>query len=372
MSRADALRGTPYPYRKNSLNLFRLILAALVLFAHAFYIAGAGEGPHLHGENLGGWAVAGFFVLSGFLITRSRLRTKPGDYLLHRIARIFPAFVVCLVVTAFVFAPIAALIEYGTLAGYLSTPVTPLQYIWGNITLYIEHYSIGNTLQSVPYPGAWNGSLWTLFYEFACYVIVWLLGGLAVYRRSAWPAAVAFLLGLGVWIGIDLAQRWGLDESFFLLAKLAPFFLGGAFVYFIVERSGVNRWIAMASLVVALALILFVPRWGGQAAAPFLAYGLLWLSALVRQPAWIARNDVSYGFYIYAWPVQQLVILVGGSALGLPVYIVVTIAITFALAWLSWVGIERRAMQWVRPNGAPRVSESVPGDIERPSPRDVG
>ncbi len=79
------------PIAPNSLNLFRLILAAMVLFAHSFYIVGEGEGPKIQGENLGGWAVAGFFVLSGFLITRSRLRTAPGEYLLHRIARIFRA-----------------------------------------------------------------------------------------------------------------------------------------------------------------------------------------------------------------------------------------------------------------------------------------
>ena len=98
-----ALRGTPYPYRKNSLNLFRLILAALVLFAHSWYITGQRDRARsIQGENLGGWAVAGFFVLSGFLITRSRLRTSPGEYLLHRVARIYPAFVVVLVVTAFV------------------------------------------------------------------------------------------------------------------------------------------------------------------------------------------------------------------------------------------------------------------------------
>ena len=367
MSAREVFAGAPYPYRANSLNLFRLILAATVLFAHAFYISGAGEGPHIQGENLGGWAVAGFFVLSGFLITRSRLRTGPGDYLLHRIARIFPAFLVCLVVIAFVFAPIAALIEHGTLAGFLSTPVTPLEYIWGNITLYIEHYSIGTTLSSVPYPGAWNGSLWTLFYEFVCYILVWVLGGIAAFRRGPWGAAIAYLISLAVWIGIGFAERWGLDSSFLLLAKLAPFFLGGAFVFFIVERAGVNRWLGIASLVVAVALIAAVPRWGGQASAPFLAYGLLWLSSVVPQPRWIARNDVSYGFYIYAWPVQQLTVLVGGAAFGLPLYIAITVVVTFTLAWLSWIGIERRAMLWARPSGGRlRPPEAaVPGDIQR-------
>ena len=123
-------------------------------------------------------------MLSGFLITRSRLRTSPGDYLLHRVARIYPAFVVVLVVTAFVFAPIALLIEQGSLAGFFTTPVTPFQYMWGNLTLYIDHYSIGATLQTVPYPGAWNGSLWTLFYEFLCYIVIWVLGFVAIFRRS--------------------------------------------------------------------------------------------------------------------------------------------------------------------------------------------
>ena len=344
-----AFEGAPYPYRKNSLNLFRLILAAMVLFAHSFYITGSGTGPMIHGENLGGWAVAGFFVLSGFLITRSRLRTSAGEYLLHRIARIFPAFLVCLVVTAFAFAPLAALIEHGTLAGFMSTPVTPLEYIWANLTLYIDAYDIGTTLQSVPYPGAWNGSLWTLFYEFLCYMLVWVLGAIALFRKNGWVAGAVYVLSLAVWIGIGLAQRWGLDPSFALFAKLAPFFLGGAFVFFVVERSGINAIVAAVSLVVALGLIVFVPRWGGQAAAPFLAYGLLWLSSVVRQPAWIARNDVSYGFYIYAWPVQQLAVLLGGAAFGLPVYVLIVLIVTFALAWLSWSIVEHRAMEWARP-----------------------
>ena len=91
---------TEYPYRRNSLNLFRLILAFLVLVAHGYYIVGRDDSPGFNGENLGGWAVIGFFVISGFLITRSRFRTDPGTFLVHRIGRIMPAFIVCLLLTA--------------------------------------------------------------------------------------------------------------------------------------------------------------------------------------------------------------------------------------------------------------------------------
>lgn len=348
MTVGSAIAGKPFPYRENSLNLFRLILAGLVLFAHSWYIAGEGIGPQIQGENLGGWAVAGFFVLSGFLITRSRFRTGAGDYLLHRIARIYPAFLVCLIATAVLFGPIAALIENGTLAGYLSTPVTPLQYIWGNLGLNIMSYDIGATLNTVPYPDAWNGSLWTLYYEFLSYLVVWILGAWALFRRSLVPAVAVFVLSVLVWMNIGLVERLGLDGSFVLLFKLLPFFLGGALVFLIVERVGVNVWIAVAALVIAITAILLIPHWGGQISSPFLAYGLLYLSSVIPQPRWIARNDISYGFYIYAWPVQQLVLLAGGTRWGMPIYILITIVGTVVLAALSWFLIERPSMRRVR------------------------
>ncbi|KAA9111225.1 acyltransferase family protein [Microbacterium rhizomatis] len=366
MKRFARLRGAPYPYRANSLNMFRLILAGLVLFAHSWYVAGQGSGPSIQGENLGGWAVAGFFVLSGFLITRSRLRTSPGDYLLHRVARIYPAFIVVLLVTAFIFAPVALLIQQGSLSGFLSTPITPLQYVWGNLALYIEHYDIGATLQTVPYPGAWNGSLWTLFYEFLCYVVIWVLGFIGLARRSPILVGALWVVSVATYAGIGAAQRAGLDVSFELFARLLPFFLGGSLIFYIVDRFGINRILGIVSLIVTVALIWTVPRWGGQLAAPFLAYGLLSLSTWIPQPRWVARNDVSYGFYIYAWPMQQLVVLIGGAALGMPVYILITIVVTFAFAWLSWVLIERPAMRIARPprEPAPAAPAEQPGDIQ--------
>ncbi|MGN7189009.1 acyltransferase family protein [Microbacterium enclense] len=366
MTLPAVLRSAAYPYRANSLNLFRLILAAAVLFAHSWYIAGRGTGPSLQGENLGGWAVAGFFVLSGFLITRSRLRSTPGDYLLHRVARIYPAFVVVLVVTAAVFAPIALLVETGSLQGYLTTPVTPLQYMWGNLPLEIQHYNIGATLQSVPYPGAWNGSLWTLFYEFLCYLVVWVLGFLAVVRRSPVVVGALFLVSVAVYAALGVAQRGGLDESFALFARLLPFFLGGSAVFYLVERWGTNLIFGVASLAAAVGLIAAIPHWGGQVAAPCLAYGLLSLSAVIPQPGWIAKNDISYGFYIYAWPVQQLTVLFGGAQWGMIVYLAITVVVTAAFAWLSWVLVERPVMLAIRERrakGSTR-SEQLPGDIQ--------
>lgn len=352
------LRTDPFPYRRNSLNLFRLILAALVLLTHSFFFAGRPENPGFNGENIGGWAVAGFFVLSGFLITRSRFRTSAGSYIVHRIARIFPAYLICIVITAFAFAPLALVLKQGDLSGFFSTPVTPFQYVWGNATLYVHEYSIGATLSDIPYPDAWNGSIWTLFFEFFCYMITWVLGAFAIYRRSVvlvglvWAGSVAVraLTGFGV--------TAGLDADFVQLSRLFPFFAAGALIYMIINRHGMSMVAGIICLPIAASLMVTVPVIGGQLAAPFLAYGLLFLSTVIPQPGWVARNDVSYGFYIYAWPIQQLTVVAGGLGLGFIGYLGVTVVLTFIAALASWTLVERPIMTRARGR------DGLPGDIQ--------
>lgn len=350
--------GKPFPYRANSLNLTRLILASAVLVAHAWYITGTGSGPGWKEENLGGWAVAGFFVVSGFLITRSRLSHGLGDYLVHRLARIMPAFVVCLVLTAVLFGPIAALHEQGTLSGYLSTAPSPFSYVWTNLDLHVDQYAIGSTLTTVPYPSTWNGSIWTLYYEFCCYLVVGLLATFALVRRSVLPMAFAFVVSVAAYAGLDTLQRYGANEDLSLLARLLPFFLGGAVVHYVIDRYGIATVPGALALPVALGLIALGPVGTAQATAPLLAYGILWLSTVVPQPALIARNDVSYGVYIYAWPVQQLVELLGPTAGQLWPSIVLSTAITAVLGTLSWLFVERPVMRRVKrrdPDPVPAV-----------------
>lgn len=344
MTPADRVSRTFDP-RSNSLNLFRLVLAAMVLFAHAFYIAGRGVGPHIQGENLGGWAVAGFFVLSGFLITRSRFRHRLGDYLVLRMARILPAFWVCLVATAVLFAPLALVLQSRGLDGYLTTGPTPLSFLWSNWTLLMNQYDIGTTLASVPYPGAWNGSLWSLYYEFACYLIVGAVGCFAVARRSVAPLLVLWAVSV-VLRGAD--EHWAsyqLDERAMLLAKLLPYFLGGAVAHFIVDRYGLPHALGAPSLVLGVAALATIPHVGGQLAAPALAVGLIWLSTVVPQPRIVARHDISYGFYIYAWPVQQLLAVMALHDRGFVLYVVVSALVTAVLATASWLLLERPVMR---------------------------
>lgn len=335
--------------RNNSLNLIRLVLAAAVLVSHAFPLAGQGEGPRLAGETLGGWAVIGFFAISGYLITGSRLRTAFGEYLTHRIARIFPAFLVCLVVTALAFAPVSYFRANGSLSGFFSTPNTPINYVFANSLLRMNDYSIAGTPSGVPYPGAWNGSLWTLYYEFLCYLIVGILACLVVVRRSPWGIAVAFVVSVLVQANLGTVLEYtGHNQDVIFLAKLLPYFLGGALVFMLKKWIPLTWPIAVSSFVVAGTTVLVWNDWGGQAAAPLFAVALLWLGSVIPAPVWTQRNDISYGLYVYAFPVQQLLATFGVHEHGMWIYILAAFPPTVALAMLSWFGVERPVMRRVR------------------------
>src|SRR5262245_6149816 len=93
-----------FALRRNSLNFLRLVFALMVIVSHAWPVGGYGDDPRIAGEKLGTWAVAGFFAISGFLIANSRRHAPMGTFLVRRVLRIYPGYLVCLVVVAFAFA----------------------------------------------------------------------------------------------------------------------------------------------------------------------------------------------------------------------------------------------------------------------------
>lgn len=356
--------GAPLDPKNNSLNLIRLFLASLVLFAHTYFIIGLPpeSQPLLGDQHLGVWAVAGFFAVSGYLITASRQRSRFADFLILRIGRIFPAFIVVLLVTAFLFGPIAHFINHGTLSGYLRTGTSPMSYIFLNLFLEVRTYAIGDTLSYVPYPDAWNGSLWTLYYEFLCYIFV---GVFLIWRRartSVWPIIGAFFVSVLVYAKIDFFLSFvDGNPSFRLLAMLLPYFLGGAVARVLLPYFGLHWIPGVASLLIVIFGIEFGPGWTAELLAPLLAYGLLWLSTVIPQPKWIAQNDVSYGIYVYAFPVQQLLAVFGIVTLGPILFSVLALAITAVFAVGSWYLVERPALRRTRlatGRSADRVSQS--------------
>ena len=310
---------------------------------------------------MGGWAVFGFFAISGYLITGSRIAKPLGEYMVARVARIFPAFLVCLVVTAFVFAPLNYLQVHGTIDGFLTTGTTPLNYVISNATLRINAYDVAATPSAVPYAGAWDGSLWSLYYEFLCYVIIAALASVSFMRRSPWGLAVAFVVSVVIHAQMPLVTQYTPGNAdVVLLAKLLPFFLAGGLLAMLRDRLVLTWPVALASVAGTLLAVWQLDGWGAQLTAPLIAYVALWLGAVLPCPDLIRRNDISYGIYIYAFPVQQLLAMVGAHTWPLALFDVVAAVATIPLAAASWVFVERPVMRRARRSIASRVPPTVP------------
>lgn len=331
--------------RHNRLNAIRLALASLVILGHAWPLTGA-DGPSL--EVLSDVAVNGFFVLSGYLIAESRVRTTLVPYLWRRFLRIYPAFLVSLFVVAVVLAPLAAVLEGSSLdlasaAGFV---------LW-NSDLRISQWGIDGTLTQVPAPDSWNGSLWTLFYEALAYVLIGLVLSLAVaVRHARWVLPALFL---AVLVLRPLAEG-PLDVSTHLYlngARLVGYFLAGAAVW---AWAGTWRptWghIAGAAAVYAVLTDLGWADLYGQLPLAVLLLGL----GAAPSRGWTTRTDLSYGVYIYAYPVQQLLVLLGTASWGVAANSLLVVALTLPLALLSWTLVEKPALTakaWLDPRDRP-------------------
>jgi len=325
--------------RHNSLNALRLLLATLVIISHAWPIGGFGPDPTIGGVGLGGWAVAGFFAISGYLITSSRFRSQLPQYLWRRFLRIFPGLWLCVLVIALVFAPLAALANAG--ADGL-TPSTLVRYVLSNGLLVHGQAGIGSTLHDVPVANSWDGSLWTLRYEFGCYLLLGAVLSLGLVRRKPGLLAGLFAACLFVTIlGIELDMH--VPTTVLTASYLGTYFFAGSLMFVYADKVRLN----LPTIAVAGAWLVAATWTGHVVAATALPLALLVMALGVTLPLQRvgSRNDISYGVYIYAFPIQQALVLAGAASLGVAAFAVLGVAATIPLAVVSWFAVERRAMR---------------------------
>lgn len=180
--------------RNNALNVWRLVLASGVILQHSWPLTGRKIHPPVEQLLTQVW-VDGFFAISGFLITASWVRNpRLREYFVARVLRIFPGLWACLIVVAFVIAPISVAIQGGSPARLLLSSA-PIQYVLNNAVLNVYHLGIAGTPRNVPFPGVWDGVLWTLIFEFFCYIAI-AVAGVAGLLKRRWPAPVVFSLFL--------------------------------------------------------------------------------------------------------------------------------------------------------------------------------
>jgi peptidoglycan/LPS O-acetylase OafA/YrhL len=332
----------------NSIGFLRFALAATVVVHHTYRLSGHTDplSRLTRGHvDLGIIAVTGFFALSGLLIARSADRARSSiDYLWHRVLRIFPGFWACLIVGAALFGPLFWLVEHRSLDGYLAISENgPASYVLSNATLAVGQTRIDHLLADNPYRFGMNGSLWTLPYEFAWYLLTGAIAALGLLRRRV---AVTILLAILV-----LPQNLGLPQpllavpglGYALSSRFGLAFALGILAYLWRDRIHLDDRLAAVAVVVGLgaAFTRLFPVVGVVA----LSYWLLWAAWRLPWRRFDHRRDMSYGLYIYAFPVQQGLALAGVAALPIPVFFAASLLGTIPFAIVSYDLIEGPALR---------------------------
>jgi peptidoglycan/LPS O-acetylase OafA/YrhL len=337
-------------HNENNFGVLRFFFALLVIYYHTFILGGFGEEPIAQflgkQETMGNLAVIGFFVISGYLVTKS-LATSPSlfSYLFKRFIRIYPGFWFCLTVTAFIFAPMAYYGEHYSLQGFsIFGEINSFQYIVRNFTTLIHQYNIGDLLNTVPYKNTFNGSLWTLFLEVKAYFFLACVALIGFHKKRRYILTFFLILWSIIIFNIPIENvsnkfvRLLVDESF--LFYLTYFF--GGVVYYYYEKEIVYRpaFFALFCLEFIFAVIVGALHQLLPAIAPYiilyLAFKLPW-----KNIDWI--GNYSYGVYIYAFPVQQLISLSGYNK-NIATYFILCTLISIVVASFSWHFIEKPAL----------------------------
>ena len=326
--RTTAVR--PGTTRRNCFDLLRLAAALAVLVSHSYALAGQRE-PQVGSLALGTAAVVVFFAISGFLITQSWvLEPRLIAFLAKRALRIMPALLAVLVLSALVLGLILTTLprdEYVSDAGVW-------KYIGANAFMKTT-YDLPGVFAHNPFPDAVNGSLWTLKHEVRCYLLVAAIGVLGLLRGRHWGTAA-----LAAVIAVTLT---GSGDGVLGDPLLVRAFCVAALLY--VWRERIPWSVALAVALVAAWLAApggDLQRWLATLALPYATL----LAAYALPAGWrrlTARGDISYGVYLWAFPVQQVI---ASSWHGVPALALVGLALpaTVALAAASWVAVERPAL----------------------------
>jgi peptidoglycan/LPS O-acetylase OafA/YrhL len=312
---------------KNNFDFIRLLAATTVLLSHQFPLMGLTEDAPLPGNSYGGLAVAVFFVISGYFVSQSWTHDPNiWRFIAKRLLRLIPGLAG---VTLFAILVVGPLVTSYSLHEYFANKDT-----WkflSNIYLKIR-FELPGVFLSNPYPKAVNGSLWSLPLEVKWYGILAVLGLLRILKFKFLLMGV-FILTFG-WV--YLYSHPGTSQSVDYLWYFGLFFLAGM----ILNSLEVSGKIFLVSLLIGC-LAIYIGFWlpGIVIALPIT---VIYFGRMSTPPICNLDKigDISYGVYLFAFPVQQTVVYFLGANNSYMMLATISIFITYLLALVSWKLLE--------------------------------
>ena len=341
---------------RNNFNLLRFVFAALVIVSHAPELQDGDRSnewlSRLFGTlSFGELAVDSFFILSGFLIVKSWVsRPQVGRFVASRVLRIYPGFIAASLFCALVVGPL-----YGG-ADYFH------QFWWGGFVAGLARLELVVTppvFAGTAYPFL-NGAVWSIPYEFQCYMLV-LVAGLAglFRRRHFWPAVFAASALLHVLAASGVASFAGE-----LYLRLLMAFSAGCCFYLYRDALPWTPALARAALLLFVACLFSRPL-AEPGLCLFWGYAILhYAHAGTPLRGFNRLPDVSYGIYLYAWPINKI-LLWHFPTLDVSLMMGLVGGLSILAGALSWYAVEKPFMRLKLP-AARSGPEQAPGFVARP------
>lgn len=342
----------------NNFDFLRFLFASLVIVTHAYALLGHIElDPfnRISGRVFSEIAVCGFFVISGFLIHQSLERSSTlVSFLRKRFVRIFPGLAAVLLLSVFVLGPV-----FSTLSpvAYFTDKDT-WAYLFSNIFLLPLHKDLPG-LFTHNFETAVNGSLWTLRYEVLFYLALCLFFKTPLnLKKKIFPVLFILLTTTHLLLKFGYVKTpAALSSHLFFFTSLGAYF-----------SAGMTLSLFTGSLL-AYKKMLFICAAGIFTVSSLFMQQELFVFGMISFPVMVITlgylympflhfskhtGDISYGTYIYAFPVQQAIIVliptITTEGMMLP-----SLFFSWLLGMLSWHLVEKKFLAKRRTAGTPAL-----------------
>jgi len=326
----------------NCFDILRHLAAFLVIISHHFAFNGLQEPLVNPSTKLGSLSVLVFFSISGFLITQSKVRSKDNwTFIKKRFLRIMPGLICCAFFTTYIICGFFGKQGFAgwTLSAQALKTFIYYTFLGSHATGVMTNFFSADFV----FPNSVNSSLWTLLFEVIDYAMVLIF--FSIFRNKTLGSLIFLSISL---VAYTIQVRTGVSAYYLArFSSLSITFSLGALLLSTLELWKLNYWKVIILLAgVALYLISLFHKSNAEwdiftlICVPLIVIplGLSFKDRIIH-----GRFDISYGIYVYAFPIQQLYSNI--ASLGFISSLALSILTVFILAISSWILVEKNFLK---------------------------